>query len=144
MIAGEVATPRPEPQDGKIRQLFRQAVTAIMPKAPAPAPQPSRRKRSGDTDTGSGFARAARRFMRHIARRVLPRQFRQLADQLRQPPAFSILDNLYAPRPYDPEAERAYAEQVLREQMEEWSQEDEQEQDGAFHYAKAGGFDPQP
>jgi hypothetical protein len=43
---------------------------------------------------------------------------------------------------YDPEQERAYAEQVLREQMAEWTQEDEQEQDEAFNCASAAGFDP--
>ena len=51
---------------------------------------------------------------------------------------------VHAPTVYDPEAERAYAEQVLREQMEEWSREDEQEQDQSFHYGSAAGFDPQP
>jgi hypothetical protein len=32
----------------------------------------------------------------------------------------------------------------LREQMEEWSQQDEHEQDESFHYARAAGFDLQP
>jgi hypothetical protein len=32
----------------------------------------------------------------------------------------------------------------LRERMEEWRQEDEQEQNEAFSYARAAGFDPQP
>jgi len=51
----------------------------------------------------------------------------------------SIFRRLHSP--YDPEAERAYAEQVLREQMEEWSQQDEQTQDESFSYGSAAHFD---
>jgi hypothetical protein len=55
-----------------------------------------------------------------------------------------VLDNLHAPTPYDPEEERAYAEHILRNQLEEWSQEDEQQPDDSFHYARAVGFDHHP
>jgi hypothetical protein len=68
--------------------------------------------------------------------------FMALARAVTNKIKLSILRRLHSP--YDPEAERAYAEQVLREQMEEWSQEDEHEQDESFHYASAAGFDPQP
>jgi len=51
---------------------------------------------------------------------------------------------IYAPSVYDPEAERAYAEQVLRDQMEEWSREAEYQQEESFHYDSAAGFDPHP
>jgi hypothetical protein len=51
---------------------------------------------------------------------------------------------MYSRSRYDPKAERAYAEHVLREQIEEWSREAEQQQDESFHYASAAGFDPQP
>jgi hypothetical protein len=56
----------------------------------------------------------------------------------------SIFRFMYSSSRYDPKAERAYAEQVLREQMEEWSREADQQQDESFHYASASGFDPQP
>lgn len=56
----------------------------------------------------------------------------------------SLFDFMYAPSVYDPEQERADAEQVLREQMEEWRQEDEQEQDQTFSYGSTAGFDAHP
>jgi len=56
----------------------------------------------------------------------------------------SIFHFMYAPSVYDPEQERAHAEQVLREQMEEWSQEDEQAQDETFSYGSAAHFDLHP
>jgi hypothetical protein len=85
---------------------------------------------------------AARRF----ARCMVQRQFRKLADALRQPVAPSILDSLYAPRPYDPEQERAAAERLLRMQIDEWTHGDQhtQQQDGSFRYARAADFDLHP
>ncbi len=57
----------------------------------------------------------------------------------------TLADVMYAPRPYDPEQERAHAEQVLREQMEEWRHEEEHASDNeVFTYASAAGFDPHP
>ena len=57
----------------------------------------------------------------------------------------SILRFLYTPSLYDPAEERAYADHVLRTQMDEWTQEEEQAADHeAFHYGSAAGFDPQP
>lgn len=54
----------------------------------------------------------------------------------------SILHFLYRHRPYDPEQERAYAEHVLRTQMEEWTQDNEQQQ--GDQYVRAAGFDHHP
>jgi hypothetical protein len=113
----------------------KQALTA---KAPAPEPKPTRRKR--EDETRGGLMMAARRF----ARRIAERQFRKLADALREPAAPSILDNLFAPRPHDPEQERAYAEHVLRMQLDEWTQDSEQQQDEVFHYGRTVGFDHHP
>ena len=121
-----------------LRRQFREIVKAITDKAPAPEPKPSRRKRTDETR--GGFIMVARRVA--FNPRHLFRQLRELANHLRKPVERSIFDNLYAPRPYDPEQERAYAEHVLRAQVEEWA--DEQEQDETFHYARAGGFDHQP
>jgi hypothetical protein len=121
-----------------LRRQFRELVKAITGRASATEPKPSRRKRSDETR--GGFVMVARRVAFNT--RHLFRQFRKLADHLRKPVVRSILDNLYAPRPYDPEQERAYAEHVLWTQIEEWA--DEQQQDEAFHYARAGGFDHEP
>ncbi len=56
----------------------------------------------------------------------------------------SIVRFMYSNSRYDPYAEREYAEQVLREQMEEWTQENEQEQGESFHYGSTAGFDLHP
>jgi hypothetical protein len=121
-----------------IKQLFREVKKAITGEAPAPQPTQRRRKE----ETRGGLMMPARRF----ASCIVQRQFRKLADALRQPVAPSILDNLYAPRPYDPEQERAAAERFLRMQIDEWThgEDQTQEQDGSFRYARAAGFDPHP
>lgn len=56
----------------------------------------------------------------------------------------SIFRFMYSRSRHDPKAEHAYAAHILREQMEEWSREAEQQQDESVHYASAAGFDPQP
>ncbi len=85
--------------------------------------------------------RAAMRFMRHIGQRIVRRDFREAAaESLHHPVATSILDNLHAPGPHDAEQEHAYAEHVLRTQMEEWSHEGKQQHEG-FDYGSAAGFD---
>ncbi|HXQ25960.1 MAG TPA: hypothetical protein VN822_06105 [Candidatus Acidoferrales bacterium] len=110
----------PRPSFGQeIKELFREAAKAIIETlAPSPA---QRRKRREETERGFNLARA-------LTARVTR----------------SILHYLYRPSAYDPEQERADAEHVLRMQLDEWTQDGEQQQDEAFHYASAGGFDPQP
>jgi hypothetical protein len=88
---------------------------------PTPSYSATRRKRREDTERGFKLARA-------------------LTIKIKR----SIVRFMYSRLTHDPKAERAYAEQVLREQMEEWTQEDEQEMDESFHYTRAAGFDPQP
>jgi hypothetical protein len=124
---------------GNIRELFRDVKAALTGKAPAPEPKPKRR----EEETQGSLMMAARRFTRYIVRR----QFGRLADALRQPVVCSILDNLYAPVPYNPQQERdAHAERFLRMQLDEWASEENSHdhQAASFHAAKRGGFDPQP
>lgn len=68
----------------------------------------------------------------------------RLARALTVKAARSLLHFLYRPSSYDPEQERAYAEHILRMQLDEWTQDSEQQPDEAFHYASAAGFDPHP
>ncbi|MDP9128351.1 MAG: hypothetical protein M3N08_08860 [Pseudomonadota bacterium] len=140
---GDSNAPRPTQNRSKgsfaatIKAQFRPLVKVLTDREPAPASQ--RRQKE---ETRRGLMMAARRFMRHILRR----QFRKLADALRQPVAPSILDNLYAARPYDPEQERAYAEHVLRAQIDEWTRDEEptEEHGEAYRYGSAVAFDPHP
>jgi hypothetical protein len=123
---GDSSSPRPT-QDrsksslaGMLKQQFRQLVKVLTDREPAPAPK---RKTRRTEETRRGF---------------------KMARDLTQKITRSLLHFLYRPSSYDPEQERAYAEHVLRTQMEEWTQESEQQQDEAFHYARAAGFDHQP
>lgn len=56
----------------------------------------------------------------------------------------SLFRFMYSCSRHDRRAERVYAEHVLREQMEEWSREAEQQQDERLHYGSTTSFDPQP
>jgi hypothetical protein len=105
----------------QIRELFGNVAEAVTGK-PTPYVATQRRKRREEIQ-------GAFRLARPLAVRVRRLLLRFLSHQ---------------PAPYDPEAERGYAEHVLRVQMEEWSHDDAQEQDGSFHYGHASGFDPQP
>jgi len=115
------AAPRPRLfAPGAIKHLFGKLVEVLTGK-PTPYIATARRKRR--EETGRAF-----------------RLTRILTDKVTR----AIVGFMYSGSRYDAEAEREYAKQVLREQMEEWSQEDEQQQEGSFHYVSAAGFDPQP
>lgn len=102
-----------------IKAAFRAAAKAVINKlAPTPA---QRRKRREETEGGFKMARA-------------------ITVKIKQ----TIIRFMYSSSRHDPKAERQYADEVLREQMEEWSQEDEQEAEESFQCARAVGFDPQP
>jgi hypothetical protein len=103
-----------------LKELFGKVAEAVTGK-PTPALVARRKRRE---ETKGGFMALARAVTVKIER--------------------GLFHFIYAPSVYDPEQERAYAEQVLREQMDEWTQEDEQEQDEAFNYASAAGFDLHP
>ena len=98
--------------------LFGKVAEALTGKPP-PSYAVARRKRRDETQ---GAFRLVRELTKKITR--------------------SILDFLYLPSPYDPEQERNEAERFLRLQIDEWTQADEQEQHGSFHYGHAADFDP--
>jgi hypothetical protein len=100
----------------KLKGFFGKLAEAVTGK-PTPSLAIPRRKRK--EETRGGFMALAR----------------TVTNKIKQ----SIFRRLHSP--YDPEAERAYAEQVLRDQMEEWSQGDEQAQDETFSYGSASHFD---
>jgi hypothetical protein len=80
---------------------------------------------------------------RRARREETERAFR-MARTLTKKVTRAIVRFMYSTSRHDPAAEREYAEQVLREQMEEWTREDDQQQDESLQYASAAGFDPHP
>lgn len=118
------STEPPKPRSSlaqHLKDLYGKLAEAVTGK-PTPALVIQRRKRRDETGRGFNLGRA-------------------ITSKIRR----SILRYLHSPTVYDPEAERGHAEQVLRDQMEEWTREEEQAaQDEAFSYGRAAAFDPQP